>query len=87
MTGSPPPMAAWRQRGWWRSSTYATTTAADGSYRLDDVPDGTYQLVVWHPPVARVGADGVVVEGEPVVVRRTVTVVANAASRVDVALP
>lgn len=31
------------------TNPYYAVTAADGTYRLDHVPPGTYQLVVWHP--------------------------------------
>jgi plastocyanin len=32
---------------------YFATTAADGSYRIPDVPPGTYRLVVWNDGQAR----------------------------------
>jgi hypothetical protein len=28
---------------------YSAVTRADGSYRIPDVPDGTYTVKVWHP--------------------------------------
>jgi len=66
---------------------YVTLTTESGAYRLDDVVPGDYELVVWHPPVITAVKGGAVVVGEPVVVRRRVTVVADAPTRVDVALP
>ena len=39
-------MHAW---GWNASNPYATIVAADGTYSIDGVPDGTYNLCAWHP--------------------------------------
>ena len=69
------------------SHPYITRTAADGSYRLEDVAPGTYQVTVWVPPVAT-GMKGVAfVLTAPTVVSRSVTVAANGQARLDVVLP
>jgi hypothetical protein len=39
---------------------YYTITGEDGRFSLHDVPPGTYTVVVWHEPVARLGADGTI---------------------------
>ena len=31
------------------NNPYYALTVSDGSYRIDNIPPGTYQLVVWHP--------------------------------------
>jgi hypothetical protein len=31
------------------NNPYYALTDADGSYKIDNIPPGTYQLVVWHP--------------------------------------
>lgn len=66
---------------------YITRTAADGSYRLEDVAPGTYQVTVWVPPVATGMKGGAFVLTAPTVISRSVTVVSNGQARLDVALP
>jgi hypothetical protein len=51
------------------TSPYYAVTDRTGSYRIENVPPGTYQLVVWHPQTGpmqvrsvTVAADGTVVE-------------------------
>ena len=39
-------MHAW---GWNASNPYATIVGVDGSYSIDGVPDGTYNVCAWHP--------------------------------------
>jgi len=41
---------------------YFAVTAADGSYKISDVPDGTYQVKVWHPKL-KAAAKSVTVAG------------------------
>ena len=65
---------------------YYTLTDADGRFRLDDVVPGDYTLVVWHPPVVTTIKDGAAVYGDPVVVRKKVTVKKTAATKVAVEL-
>ncbi len=60
-------------------------TDQDGSFRLNDVPAGRYQLVVWHPPVA-VGGRGALTWTAAVTRTVTVTVGAGATRHVDVDL-
>ena len=47
---------------WNASNPYATIVAADGTYTLDGVPDGTYNVCAWHPEVG-VWCDEVAVAG------------------------
>lgn len=41
---------------------YYAVTAADGSYHIKDVPDGTYTVKVWHPKL-KAAAKSVAVKG------------------------
>lgn len=66
---------------------YITRTAADGTFRLDDVVPGTYQVTVWLPPVATGMKGSAFVLTAPTVVTRSVIVAKSGASRVDVTLP
>ena len=66
---------------------YIARTASDGSYRLDDVVPGTYQLTVWYPPVATGMKGTAFVLSAPTTVTRSVVVGALATARLDVALP
>ena len=52
---------------------YFAVTAADGAFRIDSVPPGTYKLMVWH-------------EGAAQPLERQVQVAANSATKLDVAL-
>ncbi len=65
---------------------YYVVTGDDGRFVLDEVPPGTWGLVVWYPPlVLAVGADGPM-WSRPTIERRRVTVGKAATVRVDVAL-
>ncbi len=60
---------------------YYALTDARGRFRLDDVAPGEYTLIVWHPPVATGVSNGVVQYGEPVLVKKKVTVKKTAATK------
>ena len=65
---------------------YYVLTGDDGSFALDEVPPGVWELVVWYPPlVTAVGADGPVWSAATVE-RRRVTVGKRGLATVDVAL-
>ncbi|HUQ03321.1 MAG TPA: carboxypeptidase-like regulatory domain-containing protein [Kofleriaceae bacterium] len=65
---------------------YYVVTGDDGRFVLDEVPPGTWTLVVWYPPlVTSVGVDGPV-WGAATVERRRVTVAKSALARADVEL-
>ncbi len=63
---------------------YAVTDEA-GHFRIDELAPGTYQLVAWFPPVPTL-VKGKLVYGEPAIVRRSVHVDGNRATRIDLAL-
>ncbi|HVK76015.1 MAG TPA: hypothetical protein VM734_21965 [Kofleriaceae bacterium] len=65
---------------------YYVISDADGRFALDDVPPGSYELVVWYPPlVARIGTGGPEWTA-PTIERRRITVGKRGVARVDVAL-
>lgn len=65
---------------------YYVVTDPDGRFALDDVPPGTYQLVVWYPPlVMRVDAGGPR-WGPATIERRRVTVPRRGVVRLELAL-
>ncbi len=66
---------------------YVALTDADGKFRMDDIPAGSYELVVWHAPVATGMKDGQLVLSAPVIVRRPVTIAADRATAVAIDLP
>jgi len=66
---------------------YYTLTDGEGRFRLDDVPAGTYDLVVWHAPVVVGVKDGKVIATAPIEVRRTVSVKPLAATPMTIDLP
>jgi hypothetical protein len=65
---------------------YYVVTGDDGRFALDEVPPGTWTLVIWYPPlVTAVGADGPV-WGAATVERRRVVVGKSAVAQADVEL-
>ncbi len=68
------------------SHPYYTLTDHHGRFRLDEVVPGDYTLVVWHPPVVTGVVDGVVQYGEPVMLKKKVSVKKLTTSKVDLAL-
>lgn len=69
------------------SHPYYTLTDQEGRFRLEDVPPGSYTLVVWHEPVAQVSADGQVQRTEPIVRKTPVTVTAGRTRQLALTLP
>lgn len=65
---------------------YYALTDARGSFRIDDIAPGEYVLVAWHPPVVTGVSNGVVQYGEPVMVKKKVTVKKTAATKVKLEL-
>ena len=65
---------------------YVAITDDAGRFRIDDIVPGTYQLVVWHPPVITGWQDAKVRYGAPVVVTRSIKVSAYATAKADVVL-
>ncbi len=43
---------------------YFSISAADGSFKIDGVPDGSYKVTAWHPYVGEMSADVKVAGGE-----------------------
>lgn len=66
---------------------YYVVTEADGSFRLDGVPPGTYTLVAWHEPVTRRVDGGEAVTGKVVVTKKKVKVTARKTTTVVAKLP
>ena len=52
---------------------YAITDEA-GHFRLDELADGTYDVMVWQPPIATSSPDGRISYGPPVTVKKTIKV-------------
>jgi hypothetical protein len=61
---------------------YYSTTDGNGRFELEDIPPGTYSMVVWHPSVYLGNGKWT----EPTIARRKVSVKAFAATRASVAL-
>jgi hypothetical protein len=51
------------------------------------VVPGEYTLIAWHPPVVTGVVDGKAVYGDPVIVKKKITVKKTAATAVSLALP
>ena len=61
-------------------------TADDGTFRIDELAPGSYDLTIWQPPVPTLD-NGALVYAAPVLVRRTVKVgTGRAIGRIDVTL-
>jgi hypothetical protein len=67
---------------------YFALTDEHGGFRLDDIPVGSYELVVWHAPVLT-GVDpaGQPIYGDPVVQRARVSVKSGQATSLTIKLP
>ncbi len=55
----------------WRSITYYVITADAGSFQLQDVPPGTYELEVWHEKLGSQKQEVTVEAGKKTVVEFT----------------
>lgn len=62
-----------------------SVTDETGRFRLDELAPGTYQLVAWFPPVPTL-SNGKLVYGEPTLVKRSIRVDGNRATRIDLSL-
>jgi hypothetical protein len=69
------------------SHPYYTLTDGEGRFRIDDVPPGAYELVVWHAPVVVAVKDGKVVATAAAEVRRDVVVKGYVATPIAIDLP
>jgi len=69
-----------------QTSDYHTVTDALGRFAIDGVPAGSYELVIWYPPLVRAVEDDRPVWTEPTVVRRRIAVGAAATVRASLAL-
>jgi hypothetical protein len=69
------------------SHPYYTLTDADGRFRLDEVPPGTYDVVAWHAPVVVGLKDGKIVETTAAEVHHQVVVKALSPTALSVDLP
>ncbi len=65
---------------------YYSITDDTGHFRIDQLPEGPFVVTVWVPPSARVGANGSVTYGDPIVVTRNVNVVAAKIAAMNVAV-
>ena len=63
-----------------------TVTDALGRFAIDGVPAGSYELVIWYPPMVRAVEDDRPVWTEPTVVRRRISVGAAETVRAGLAL-
>lgn len=69
-----------------QTSDYHTITDALGRFAIDGVPAGSYELVIWYPPLVRAVEDGRPVWTEPTVARRRIAVGAAETVRASLAL-
>ncbi len=64
---------------------YAITDEA-GHFRLDELAEGTYDVMFWQPPIASSSADGRITYGPPVTVKKTVVVAGTKPGQIAVTL-
>jgi hypothetical protein len=64
---------------------YFAITDDKGQFRIDELAPGTYEVTVWHPPLANDGA-GPLIYGAPIVTKRSVTVAGTKPARLDLAI-
>ena len=64
---------------------YYAVTDDRGHYRIDELVPGSYELTVWHPPIAKLVA-GALVYDKPIFVKRRFTVPKTGSARVDATL-
>ena len=65
---------------------HLTVTDALGRFALDGVPAGSYELVIWYPPLVRTIDGGRPAWTEPTTLRRRITVGATGTARLALAL-
>jgi hypothetical protein len=67
---------------------YFAITDHAGAFRIDEIPAGTYELVVWHQPIATgQSADGAITYSDAIVQRSKITIKAGTSQVVSVKLP
>lgn len=64
---------------------YAITDEA-GHFRIDELADGTYDVMFWQPPLATSGPDGRIAYGPPVTVKKTIKVEGTKPAQLSVTL-
>lgn len=64
---------------------YFAITDDHGRFRIDELANGTYEVTIWHPPLANEGT-GPITYGAPIVTKRSVTVAGLKPARLDVAI-
>lgn len=64
---------------------YFAITDDHGRFRIDELANGTYEVTIWHPPLANEGT-GPITYGAPIVTKRSVTVAGLKPTRLDVAI-
>lgn len=64
---------------------YFAITDDHGRFRIDELANGTYEVTIWHPPLAIEGT-GPIKYGAPIVTKRSVTVAGLKPARLDVAI-